>query len=168
MQVKHVHNVATTIAWIPCELVILSRFISWKTHFLISAGSVFCKKTIRVANQIMARLTPPLIIFWQNTLPANIRKWVFSWNKMWRNYIYIFKSNGSMLHWTLETPMQVLANTPVTHSHTDAPPFIWQGVGEVTDPINCIRHLGETPKVIKGLNNSCPSLQEEKISLLYP
>ena len=22
-----------------------------------------------------------LIIFWQNTLPANIRKWVFSWNK---------------------------------------------------------------------------------------
>ena len=23
---------------------------------------------------------------WQNTLPAFIRKWVFAWNKTWRNY----------------------------------------------------------------------------------
>ena len=28
-----------------------------------------------------------LIIFWQNTLLANIWKLVFSWNKTWRNYM---------------------------------------------------------------------------------
>ena len=27
------------ITWIPCKLVIPSRFISWKTHFLMLAGS---------------------------------------------------------------------------------------------------------------------------------
>ena len=41
------------------------------------------------------RLTT-LIIFWQNTLPANIRKWVFSWNKRdgiaWRNYKFAWNS----------------------------------------------------------------------------
>ena len=33
-----------------------------------------------------------LIIFWQNTLPANIRKWVFSWTKTWRNYKFAWNS----------------------------------------------------------------------------
>ena len=28
-------------SWIPCRLVIPSRFLSWKTHFLILAGSAF-------------------------------------------------------------------------------------------------------------------------------
>ena len=41
------------------------------------------------------RLTA-LIIFGQNTLPANIRKWVFSWNKRdgitWRNYKFAWNS----------------------------------------------------------------------------
>ena len=46
-----------------------------KTHFLILAGSVFCQKMI-----LAPRLTA-LIIFWQNTLPADIRKLVFSGNK---------------------------------------------------------------------------------------
>ena len=32
------------------------------------------------------------IIFWQNTLPANIRKWVFSRNKTWRNYKFAWNS----------------------------------------------------------------------------
>ena len=39
-----------------------------------------------------------LIIFWQNSLPANIRKWVFSWNERdgitWRNYMFAWNSWG--------------------------------------------------------------------------
>ena len=31
------------LSWIPCKLVNLSHFISWKTHFLITAGSGFCQ-----------------------------------------------------------------------------------------------------------------------------
>ena len=74
-------------SWNPCKLVIPSRLFHEKTHFLILAGSVFCQKMIKAVNR--SRLTA-LIIFWQNTLPANVRKWVFSWNKRdgitWRNY----------------------------------------------------------------------------------
>ena len=40
-----------TRTWIPCKLVIPSRFISWKTLFLILAGSVFCQKMIKVVNR---------------------------------------------------------------------------------------------------------------------
>ena len=39
------------VSWIPWKLVIPSRFISWKTHFLILSGSVFCQKMIRAVNQ---------------------------------------------------------------------------------------------------------------------
>ena len=38
-----------------------------------------------------ARLTA-LIMFWQNPLPANFRKWVFPWNKTWRNYKFAWNS----------------------------------------------------------------------------
>ena len=41
-------------------------------------------------------LESALIIFWQNTVPANIRKWVFSWNQhdgiTWRNYKFAWNS----------------------------------------------------------------------------
>ena len=47
--------------FLPCNFVILSCFISWKTHFLILAGSAF--------SQIwLGQL---------NALPTKIRKWVF-------------------------------------------------------------------------------------------
>ena len=32
-------KVVTLCSWIPCKLVIPSRFVSWKTHFLMSVGS---------------------------------------------------------------------------------------------------------------------------------
>ena len=50
-----------TISWILCKLVIPSRFILWNDSF-----SEISRKCI-LPNQI-----------WQNTLPANFRKWVFS------------------------------------------------------------------------------------------
>ena len=60
--------------WIPCKLVIPSRFISWKNSFLTA-----------------------LIMFWQNPLPVNFRKWVFSWNKTLRNYKFAW--NSWYAHW---------------------------------------------------------------------
>ena len=48
------------------------------------------------AKKLLGWLTAPrltaLIIFWQNTLPANIRKWVFSWNNTWWNYKFAWNS----------------------------------------------------------------------------
>ena len=44
--------------WIPCQPVVPSHFISWKTHFVVLAGSG--------SYQI-----------WWGPLPANTTKWVF-------------------------------------------------------------------------------------------
>ena len=44
----------------------------------------------------LGRLTAPrltvLIIFGKIPLPANVWKWVFSWNKTWRNYKFAWNS----------------------------------------------------------------------------
>ena len=99
-------TVPRIITWIPCKLVIPSRFISWKTHFLMLAESGILPnmtpESIHTKDEskrgfafafifgvnwpvqwMQSVIT--LIIFWQNALPANIRKWVHSWNKTWRN-----------------------------------------------------------------------------------
>ena len=100
----------TIVTWIPSKLVIPSCFISWKTHFLMLAGSGSYQKMTRAVNQ--SQFTPKmkanavsrllsslvwidqyhecnrltaLILFWENTVAVNIRKLVFSLNKTWRN-----------------------------------------------------------------------------------
>ena len=65
-------------SWIPLKLVIPSHFIlqKKKNHFLILAGSAFyCP-----------------IIFGNLMHAADIRKWVFSLNKTWRNYKFAWNS----------------------------------------------------------------------------
>ena len=61
-------------SWIICKLVIPSRFISWKTHFLMFAGSGSYQIWL---GWLTAPRSTALIVFGKNALPANIRKWVF-------------------------------------------------------------------------------------------
>ena len=68
------------------------------------------------------RLTA-LIIFWQNTLPANIRKLVFSWNKRdgitWRNYKFAWNSCVLSLWWGNLCPPS--SPSPVRVHESDRP-----------------------------------------------
>ena len=59
------------------QLVIPSHFILWKKSFYdISRKCIL---------QNMIRAVPRSNHIWQNSLPVNIRKWIFLSNHMWRN-----------------------------------------------------------------------------------
>ena len=73
---------------IPSKLVILSHFISWKTHFLILAGSAFCQIWI---GWLTAPQLTTLIIFGKRHFLL-ISKMSFSRNKMCRNYKFAWNS----------------------------------------------------------------------------
>ena len=64
----------------------------------------------RVPEASFAPRLTTLIIFWQNTLPANIRKWVFSWNKTWRNYV-------TELHFCMEFMIRVHQHVAMQWRH---------------------------------------------------
>ena len=76
----------TWMTWIPWKLVIPSRFISWKTHFLILVGSAFYqiwsgRSNLELANPISIYYIAPL------RLVKSKFKSVIDWNK-WSRLIF--------------------------------------------------------------------------------